>query len=50
MYPRVTEAQAEHEPFKSPGAEHGKGVAPKPQARPELHSLAGVSSRLAFSL
>lgn len=49
-HPHVTGAQVEAEPFKCPAVEHGEGVAPKPKARLELHSLGGVSSCLAFSL
>lgn len=33
-HPRITEAQVEPEPFKSPGAKHRERVAPKPKARP----------------
>lgn len=49
-HPHITGAQVEPEPFKRPVAERGEGVGPKPQARPELHSLGRVSGHLAFSL
>ena len=49
-HPHITEAQAEPEPFKSAGAGLREGMGPKPQARPELHSLGRVSGHLAFSL
>ena len=49
-HPCITEAQAEPDPFKSPGAGLKEGMGPKPQARPELHSLGRASGHLAFSL